>query len=295
MTSPQRHSLRLWVALALLLACPLDALWGQAGLKSDILARWKTVGRVRVLWPPKKAAPKAVIHWIGGFLVGRASDLTYNDLLEYLADKGYIICATAIPLVTLKHGEAAASCAQDFQRAYRVLSEGSTSVSALPVIGMSHSLGGKLTALIASTTDIASEGAAAPRMNAVNIFLAFNNYAFAAAGKNGEQSSNPGPSPSSGPKQQEFTPSAAATWRQIASAYSVPRSLAVRFEGDTIDQSAELLEALCQRQRTCGDASNVQASLLVLPGDHLTPNRRDIGIFALLVQAIDGLVDSSST
>ena len=240
--------------LRLLLSLPLIsvlALWGQPGLRADVTSRWREDGAVRVLFPPRTTKPSAVVHFIGGFLVGRAAALSYNDLLEDLANRGLIICATRIPLVSLAHGEVASACAAEFRRCYRTLQCSAD----LPVIGLSHSLGGKLTALCASS--------AAPSLNRANVFLAFNNYPMA-----------------SGDKQ--FNPSPEETWSLISSAYTVPRNLCVRFAGDTIDQSSELDRALKTR--------GVESSVLVLPGDHLTPNRRDLPVFARLADAMKELL-----
>lgn len=242
----------------LLLLCSLlslaSSLWGQPGLRADVLSKWTTKeGRVHVLLPPRGTQQIAVIHFIGGFLVGHAAALSYNDLLEDLSTRGFIICATPIPLVTLNHGQAASKCAADFRRCYSALQCSAN----LPVIGLSHSLGGKLTALCACT--------GAPSLNRANVFLAFNNYPMA-----------------SGDKQ--FDPSPQETWDLISSSYSVPRNLAVRFDRDNIDQSTELDRALKAR------GSAVQSSLLLLPGDHLTPNRRDLPVFARLADAMKELL-----
>lgn len=126
--------------------------------------------------------------------------------------------------------------------------------SALPVIGLSHSLGGKLTSLFSSTDNVNQYGL----LRKANIFLGFNNFGF-------QQSSASSSSSSSVQQSEEFQPSPQETWRIIEQGYSdkIPSSALIKFADDTIDQSFELKKYLQ------GDSHTVH----IVAGDHLQPNK----------------------
>ena len=124
-------------------------------------------------------------------------------------------------------------------------------ISSLPVIGLSHSLGGKLTSLFSSIDDVNQQG----KCRKANIFLGFNNFGF------GQSSVLSSPAPQS----KEFVPSPNETWQVIRQGYSnrILSSALVKFADDTIDQSVELKGCL----------EGTSHTIHVLAGDHLQPNK----------------------
>jgi Protein of unknown function (DUF1350) len=147
-------------------------LWGQPGLNVNVLKNWIEIEGALVLLPPRSVRRKAIIHFVGGtlhafvwyfvsltfpllgFLVGSISPLAYNDMLEYIAERGFLVVSTPIPPITKKHGDVARKVQDMFDAVKEVLrleteKEGQ---GPLPMtIGLCHSLGGKLTALLSSS------------------------------------------------------------------------------------------------------------------------------------------------
>lgn len=135
---------------------------------------WYDMNDCQVLLPTSDKIPKAIIHFVGGFVVGSAPSLTYGTLLFALADRGYLIVATPYSPVVTNHDDLSLDIIQKFKACYynslpTILGN---SLEAIPVIGLSHSLGGKLTVLIGSRKE---ERKLLPARTA-NIFLSFNNY-----------------------------------------------------------------------------------------------------------------------
>ena len=100
--------------------------------------------------------------------------VTYNELLTSLANQGHLVIATSIPPFESDHDKIAMNIADNFLDCYSnllqpMIGDGLTSV---PVIGLSHSLGGKLMSLINSNKLLRKR----LPTRAGNIFLAFNNY-----------------------------------------------------------------------------------------------------------------------
>ena len=60
---------------------------------------WKEIAGNSVLVPHK---PIGVIHFLGGAFVATAPQVTYRLLLEYLAEKGFVVVATPF-INTLDH------------------------------------------------------------------------------------------------------------------------------------------------------------------------------------------------
>ncbi len=42
-------------------------------------------------YPPEGAAPKALVHFVGGAFVGAAPQMAYRPLLEALAERGAMV------------------------------------------------------------------------------------------------------------------------------------------------------------------------------------------------------------
>lgn len=140
-------------------------------------AEWYSApGDCIVLFPTSpEPTPKSIIHFIGGFLAGSAVSITYSTILQELADNGHIIVATPMP-ISKDHAKISADVSKMFTRCYNdyltpILG---SSIKIVPVISMSHSLGGKLSALLISRKE---DRKIAPSRKA-SVFISFNNYGF---------------------------------------------------------------------------------------------------------------------
>ena len=146
----------------------MDLLQSQGG--------WYAMGDCFVLLPTEQRIPKSIIHFVGGFLAGSSAvTVAYNGMLMSLAESGHLIVATPIPPFSIDHGNVAKNIASQFTTVYnndirKLLGKGQ--LEDIPVIGLSHSLGGKLTALMNSR----KEDRKILPVKAGNIFLSFNNY-----------------------------------------------------------------------------------------------------------------------
>lgn len=131
---------------------------------------------------PSERVPRSIIHFMGGFIAGSTVQVAYSSLLSSLVDAGHLVIATPIPALTLKHGETAEQCLKSFTKTYqsRILPlVGREEARDVPVIGLYHSLGGKLAVIVSCLQALRSERAdevTPPRL--ANIFLAFNNFGF---------------------------------------------------------------------------------------------------------------------
>jgi hypothetical protein len=105
---------------------------------------WEELGGNFLLRPPKDVTPKAVIHFLGGAFVGAAPHLTYNYLLNGLAEVGFIVVATPYPL-GFDYLKVCDGILDRFEKAALPLAE---EYGALPVVGIGHSCGALLQLLI---------------------------------------------------------------------------------------------------------------------------------------------------
>jgi len=134
---------------------------------------WYDMGGCSVLLPMERT-PRSIIHFVGGFVAGSAVSVTYGRMLTALANSGHLIIATPIPAVDLNHGKVADGVTTAFSNCYNTNIRPllGTAFKDIPIFGLSHSLGGKLTVLMHSKKE--NRKVLPPR--AGNIFLAFNNY-----------------------------------------------------------------------------------------------------------------------
>jgi len=145
----------------------------QSALRG-LLREWYDFKGCQVLLPNEKV-PRAIIHFVGGFVAGAAAPIAYASLLAALADEGYMVVNTPIPAFDLKHGDTAAAIGSTFAACYfdsLLPLIGVQIGTSVPIIGLSHSLGGKLTSLLSSRKQ---DRKTTPRRFA-NVFMAFNNY-----------------------------------------------------------------------------------------------------------------------
>lgn len=210
---------------------------------------WKEIAGNWVIAPQK---PIGVIHFLGGAFVATAPQVTYRLLLEYLAEKGFLVVAT--PFVnTLDHKAIAETALLNFERALvRLEDRGIIGNGYLPIYGLGHSMGCKLHLLIGSMHPVERAG---------NILISFNNYAAKEAIPLVEQLNST--------INLEFTPSPSETNAIVQKHYKIRRNLLIKFSNDTIDQSAALTSIL---QARFGKMAIAQT----LAGNHLTPLGQDI-------------------
>lgn len=117
-----------------------------------------------ILRPPADfGQPRALIHFLGGALVGAAPDITYRYVLEELAQEGYLIVATPYNL-SFDHLQTCDAVISKFERVAPALAR---QYGAIPVVGVGHSCGSLLHILITSLFPDT------PR--AANALLSFNN------------------------------------------------------------------------------------------------------------------------
>lgn len=206
------------------------------------MMNWEDVAGNAVLLPSQ---PKGVIHFLGGAFVATAPQVTYSWLLEALAEAGYAIIATPF-LNDFNHNAIAQRALNRFETAYQRLG---LSRRYLPIYGLGHSMGCKLHLLINSLYEVPRAG---------NLLISYNNYPARQSVPLVEQLN------SLVALDLEFTPSPERTYEMVKKDYQMTRTLLVRFQDDTIDQTEDLKPILEQR-------SPQLVSYLQLSGNHLTP------------------------
>ena len=107
---------------------------------------WEELYGNYLLRPSPDEAPRALIHFLGGALVGATPHITYRYLLERLAAKGFLIVATPFSLSF----DRLETCDAILNRFERVAIPLARTYGALPVIGVGHSAGALLQVLITS-------------------------------------------------------------------------------------------------------------------------------------------------
>lgn len=107
--------------------------------------------------------PRALLHFLGGALVGAAPQITYRYMLERLAEKGFLVVATPYQL-SFDH---LSTCDVVIDRFERIAPMLARQYGAVPVVGVGHSCGALLQLLITSLFPDT------PR--AANALMSFNN------------------------------------------------------------------------------------------------------------------------
>ena len=87
---------------------------------------------------------RALIHFLGGAIVGAAPDISYRYLLERLAQKGFLIVATPYTLSF----DYVATCDDIIGRFERIAPSLARQFGPVPVVGVGHSCGALLQLLI---------------------------------------------------------------------------------------------------------------------------------------------------
>ncbi|CAJ1953388.1 unnamed protein product [Cylindrotheca closterium] len=112
---------------------------GKVGNWEEIHGNW-------VLRPPSSETPRALLHFLGGALVGAAPHITYRYMLERLAEKGFLVVATPYQL-SFDHLEICDDVITKFEKLAPSVAR---QYGALPVVGVGHSCGALLQVLITS-------------------------------------------------------------------------------------------------------------------------------------------------
>lgn len=206
------------------------------------MTNWEEVAGNWVLLPPQ---PKGLIHFLGGAFVASAPQLTYSWLLEGLAEQGYGIIATPF-LNELNHNAIARRALNRFETAYQRLG---LFRRYIPIYGVGHSMGCKLHLLINSLYQVQRSG---------NLLISYNNYPAREAVPFVEQLNR------LVAFDLEFTPSPERTYEIVKQDYPSMRTLLVRFQDDTVDQTEQLKDVLKPQDPNL-------VSFLKLSGNHLTP------------------------
>ena len=107
--------------------------------------------------------PRALIHFLGGAIVGAAPDITYRYILEKFASRGFLVVATPFTLSF----DYIQTCDDIITRFERVAPSLAQQYGPIPVIGVGHSCGSLLQLLI--TTLFPDT----PR--AANVLISYNN------------------------------------------------------------------------------------------------------------------------
>jgi len=135
----------------------------STSLKTGV-GQWEEMEGNYILRPPTDfGQPRALLHFLGGALVGAAPDITYRYVLEELAQEGYLIVATPYNL-SFDHLQTCDAVIRKFERVAPALAR---QYGAIPVVGVGHSCGSLLHILITSLFPDT------PR--AANALLSFNN------------------------------------------------------------------------------------------------------------------------
>jgi hypothetical protein len=221
---------------------------------------WQEIFGNWVLVPQR---PVGVVHFLGGAFIAAAPHITYRRLLEYLAQKGFVIVATPF-INTFDHSTIAEEVLWSFNKALDLLEKRSMIAPRLPIYGVGHSMGCKLHLLVGSLfEDVERSG---------NVLISFNNFAAKESIPLFAQFAQLATTPAI---QTEFTPSPQATKRLVAQHYQVQRNLLIKFANDSLDQSLPLADLL--ENRFPGGITTQR-----LRGNHLTPlgqnlNTRSMG------------------
>ncbi len=230
--------------------------------------QWLESEQAWILMPPK---PQAILHFLGGALIGAAPQIIYEGLLVELARSGYGVIA--LPYDTSRfHRQLATQLAQRFRQVQQHLD-----LLSLPTFGIGHSLGGKLQILSCLVDPQLSQHRSgtiviaysnAPYEEALPggtwIRAMITGWGFQASGGDFWPTwSDLTPDPLYEFVAAEFDPAPAELNQWIESDYCVSRNLLIRFDRDPIDDVLALFPIL---HRKFGQSVTLQQ----LPGDHGT-------------------------
>jgi hypothetical protein len=111
------------------------------------IGNWEEVHGNYLLRPQlDEGPPRALLHFLGGAIVGHSPHICYRYMLERLASKGYLVVATPYNL-SFDHLTTCDEIIAKFERVAKPLAR---TYGALPVVGIGHSCGSLLQLLITS-------------------------------------------------------------------------------------------------------------------------------------------------
>ena len=109
------------------------------------IGEWEELHGNYLLRPPTtQQQPRALIHFLGGALVGAAPDISYRYVLESLAARGFLIVATPYTLSF----DYIATCDDIIGRFEKIAPDLARQFGPVPVVGVGHSCGALLQLLI---------------------------------------------------------------------------------------------------------------------------------------------------
>jgi acetyl esterase/lipase len=129
------------------------------------VGNWEELHGNWVLRPSSSETPRALLHFLGGALVGASPHVAYRYMLERLAEKGFLVVATPYQL-SFDHLK---SCDEIITKFEALAPSIARQYGAVPVVGVGHSLGSLLQLLITCLFPDT------PR--AANALISFNNPA----------------------------------------------------------------------------------------------------------------------
>ena len=119
----------------------------SSGETTSNIGNWELLHGNYLLRPPvEQGPPRALIHFLGGAIVGSGPHVSYRYVLERLAAKGYLIVATPYNL-SFDYLNTCDAIITRFERIAALLAR---TYGALPVVGVGHSCGALLQLLITS-------------------------------------------------------------------------------------------------------------------------------------------------
>jgi len=138
--------------------------------------RTDACGTCEIYIPHRAVAPRGILHFIGGAALGAAPRSVYSLLLERIASLTNTIVITTPVSITLDHATLAESTARAFDDCrlnhLPLLLNNSINVFSLPVIGVGHSLGAKIHAILAADPQVR----AAAGVRLANVLISYNNF-----------------------------------------------------------------------------------------------------------------------
>ena len=137
---------------------------GSSSSTRQLMGNWEELHGNYVLRPNDASAqPRALLHFLGGAIVGAVPHVSYRYMLERLAAKGFLVVATPYNL-SFDHLDTCDAVIQRFEKIAPMLAR---QYGPVPVVGVGHSCGALLQLLITSLFPDT------PR--AANALLSFNN------------------------------------------------------------------------------------------------------------------------
>jgi len=125
---------------------PSAATGPYASSKAGVGAWERVEGNYVLRPPPESGEPRALIHFLGGAILGAAPDVAYRYVLEKLSENGFLIVATPYNL-SFDHLK---TCDEVISKFERIAPSLARQYGAVPVVGMGHSCGALLQLLITS-------------------------------------------------------------------------------------------------------------------------------------------------